>query len=230
MCIRDSRAAVAAVLFTGAVAAAVVLLQNNMWLRPVSDLADKTVYLEGRVTEIEHGSGNSRYRREAVIPLQDSAKPVKANGMVYSFISLSADVNDVLRGYVSLYNPKLEGKYRYRYLADRLLLFGTFHGKIEAVDQMCIRDSADSPGGPYTTGALEGIYSASGMKEAASLTGAKLNFDTGWREVKCEDYRVCSGFNIIDPVAGADLVVNLPKLKTHCITTVSYTHLGAAAR
>ncbi|TCL44600.1 DUF362 domain-containing protein [Harryflintia acetispora] len=80
---------------------------------------------------------------------------------------------------------------------------------------------ADSPGGPYTKGALEGIYSASGMKEAASLTGAKLNFDTGWREIKCEDYRVCSGFNIIDPVAGADLVVNLPKLKTHCMTTLS---------
>lgn len=80
---------------------------------------------------------------------------------------------------------------------------------------------ADSPGGPYTKGALEGIYAASGMKEAASLTGAKLNFSTGWREVKCEEYRVCSGFNIIDPVAGADLVVNLPKLKTHCMTTLS---------
>lgn len=168
--VKKHRAAVAAVLFTGAVAAAVVLLQNNMWLRPVSDLADKTVYLEGRVTEIEHGSGNSRYRLEAVIPLQDSAKPVKANVMVYSFTSLSADVNDVLRGYVSLYNPKLEGKYRYRYLADRLLLFGTFHGKIEAVD----RDQAPRTVGYYVS-ALREYLTAQNRKLLPSQEASVVN-------------------------------------------------------
>lgn len=80
---------------------------------------------------------------------------------------------------------------------------------------------ADSPGGPYTRGALEGIYRASGIAEAAEKGGASLNLDTGYRAMRADDALLCKEFNIINPVAEADVVVNLPKLKTHGMVTLS---------
>lgn len=79
---------------------------------------------------------------------------------------------------------------------------------------------ADSPGGPYTRGALEGIYRACGMEEAARETGALLNFDTSYRELPVDGEMVKS-FPIIEPVASADVVINVAKLKTHCMTLLS---------
>ena len=78
---------------------------------------------------------------------------------------------------------------------------------------------ADSPGGPYTAAALEGVYAASGMA-AAEAAGARLNRGTGFRPVPSAGKAV-SEFSLIDQVAGADLVINLPKLKTHGMTGMS---------
>lgn len=80
---------------------------------------------------------------------------------------------------------------------------------------------ADSPGGQYTRGALEEIYSVTGMKAAAESAGATLNFDTGFTPVPYGEGVKCKEFNIINPVAEADLVINLAKLKTHCMTALS---------
>ena len=81
---------------------------------------------------------------------------------------------------------------------------------------------ADSPGGPYTKSALEWIYTACGLREAAGHTGMKLNLGTGCRAVASGvPDSLCGSFNIIDPVREADVVINLPKLKTHGMMTLS---------
>ena len=80
---------------------------------------------------------------------------------------------------------------------------------------------ADSPGGPYTRTALDMIYRASGMAAVAEETGAKLNSDTGFAACKAPNGVICREFNIINPIAQADVVINLPKLKTHGMVTLS---------
>ena len=80
---------------------------------------------------------------------------------------------------------------------------------------------ADSPGGPYTRQALEGIYRASGMEETARRTGVSLNLDTGNVHVPQPEGRVCKGFDLIVPIAEADFVISVCKLKSHCMTGLS---------
>ncbi len=79
---------------------------------------------------------------------------------------------------------------------------------------------ADSPGGPYTPGHLRGVYKASGMEETAARTGVKLNLDCGYTQVPTDGEMVRS-FELINPVVEADYIIDLPKLKTHCMTSLS---------
>ncbi|MCI8442325.1 MAG: DUF362 domain-containing protein [Provencibacterium sp.] len=80
---------------------------------------------------------------------------------------------------------------------------------------------AESPGGPYTRSALEGIYQDCGMQEAAHAAKIRLNDDFESVEIPSRRKKCCQSFNILRPVAKADLVINLPKLKTHCMTVLS---------
>ena len=70
----------------------------------------------------------------------------------------------------------------------------------------------DSPGGPLEKNAL--VWRKTGMVEAAERTGATLvRFDgVEWRRLDGNDYFIAR------PVFEADLVINLPKLKTHILT------------
>lgn len=78
---------------------------------------------------------------------------------------------------------------------------------------------ADSPGGIYKPGNLKALYEACGYQTLAGI--AKLNFDTGYKAVPCPDGFVNRSFNIINPVFGADYIINVAKLKTHGLTTVT---------
>lgn len=80
---------------------------------------------------------------------------------------------------------------------------------------------AESPGGPYTRSALEGIYRGCGMQEAARAAGIRLNDDFESVEVPSRRKKRCQAFNILRPVEAADMLINLPKLKTHCMTVLS---------
>ena len=80
---------------------------------------------------------------------------------------------------------------------------------------------ADSPGGLYTPAQLSGIYAATGMAQVAQETGVTLNLDCGWQEVPALLGERCRSFNLIDPVAQADCVISVAKLKTHCMTGLS---------
>lgn len=77
----------------------------------------------------------------------------------------------------------------------------------------------DSPAGPFTKGALEGIYRISGMSEVADKTGALLNYDIGFREVYHPDAVLLKKFDIIDVVLNADFVISAAKMKTHGMMT-----------
>ena len=78
---------------------------------------------------------------------------------------------------------------------------------------------ADSPGGTYRPGGLKSIYETCGYSALKDI--ARLNFDTGYTTVACPRGFMTTSFNILDPIAGADLVVNIGKLKTHGLTTVT---------
>ena len=80
---------------------------------------------------------------------------------------------------------------------------------------------ADSPGGLYTPAQLRSIYSACGMQQVAEETGALLNLETGSAHVSARDPKMCTEFNLIDPVRQADVIVSVGKLKTHCMTGLS---------
>lgn len=80
---------------------------------------------------------------------------------------------------------------------------------------------ADSPGGLYTRAALSGIYTATGMRTVAAEEGVVLNDDYTSTELACPSPVRCHTFPIIRPVAEADLVISVCKLKTHCMTGLS---------
>jgi uncharacterized protein (DUF362 family)/NAD-dependent dihydropyrimidine dehydrogenase PreA subunit len=80
---------------------------------------------------------------------------------------------------------------------------------------------AESPGGPYSEAALKVIYSSCGITEAAERCEVELNYDTSHRQADFSEGEQCRRFNIITPLAEADTIVNLPKLKSHSLTMLS---------
>lgn len=80
---------------------------------------------------------------------------------------------------------------------------------------------AESPGGPYTLGALKGIYKACGYAEMAQAYGVELNLDCSFSDFKAPNGRRSKLFPIIAPIQNADLIVDLAKMKTHCMTGMS---------
>ncbi len=78
---------------------------------------------------------------------------------------------------------------------------------------------ADSPGGTYKKAALRAIYDACSY---LPLEGkATLNYDLGYQAVSCPPGFQNEGFNLIDPIIHADYIINVAKLKTHGLTTIS---------
>lgn len=78
---------------------------------------------------------------------------------------------------------------------------------------------ADSPGGVYAAPILKNVYSVCGYKPLEQ--NAELNYDTGWKEMKTQEGSCVHSFNIINPIADADYIINAAKLKTHTMTTLS---------
>ena len=74
---------------------------------------------------------------------------------------------------------------------------------------------ADSPGGPFVAALLKTIYSATGMEQVARDTGLTLNHDFTDTEVSNPSGKLLKRLRLITAVAQADVVINLPKLKTH---------------
>ncbi len=80
---------------------------------------------------------------------------------------------------------------------------------------------AESPGGLYNRQRLEGVYRVCGIDEVANRYGAELNFDTDAVNVPFPDGKKVKSFHIIRPIAEADIVIDLCKLKSHGLTKMS---------
>ncbi len=78
---------------------------------------------------------------------------------------------------------------------------------------------AESSGGLFNAEYMRGVYSASGLR----VPGIQeyLNRDFTYRSVPTREGFTVRSFNLITPVTGAGYIINLPKLKTHAMTTVS---------
>jgi uncharacterized protein (DUF362 family)/NAD-dependent dihydropyrimidine dehydrogenase PreA subunit len=76
---------------------------------------------------------------------------------------------------------------------------------------------ADSPGSgyKYTEKTLKRIYRVCELEKPCEQAGIQLNFDTSARGVSFPDGHLIKRFEVITPVAAADGVLNLCKLKTH---------------
>ena len=74
---------------------------------------------------------------------------------------------------------------------------------------------AESPGGVYTRVTLKAIYDATGMTQAANKSGAKLNYSTEVVEADFNKGTNIEKLRIIKPIADADVIISVGKLKTH---------------
>jgi uncharacterized protein (DUF362 family)/NAD-dependent dihydropyrimidine dehydrogenase PreA subunit len=91
---------------------------------------------------------------------------------------------------------------------------------VKAVARLVVEQGArativDSPGGPFNETSLRRVYSATGMSAVAQATGAALNFDFSLQNVTPRNVQILKSLSILKALAAADLVINLPKLKTH---------------
>lgn len=82
---------------------------------------------------------------------------------------------------------------------------------------------ADSPGAgiPYTPAGLRRLYRATGLLELAETAGVELNWDVSSVSVPNPAGRLAKRLELIRPAVEADVVIALPKLKTHALTTLT---------
>ncbi len=81
----------------------------------------------------------------------------------------------------------------------------------------------DSPGGYhfYNKGTLEDVYETCGMKYAAAVSGAELNYNTDVVDVPYPEGKIMKSIKTIKPVLDVDKIINIPKIKTHMMTVYS---------
>ena len=80
---------------------------------------------------------------------------------------------------------------------------------------------AESPGGLFNRQRLEGIYRVCGIAPVAEKHGVPLNFDTDAVNVAYPEGKTVKMFHILKPVAEADILIDLCKLKSHSLTKMS---------
>lgn len=79
----------------------------------------------------------------------------------------------------------------------------------------------ESPGGLYTPQVLRIVYGGCGYLEMSEKYGIPLNFDCSYIETEAPQGIRSRQFQIISPILNADLIVDVAKLKTHCMTGFS---------
>lgn len=77
---------------------------------------------------------------------------------------------------------------------------------------------ADSPGGPFTRGALRGVYDACGMRAIADEGLAELNDDFSSVTRAYPDGHAARSLELLACAARADAIITVGKLKTHGLT------------
>jgi len=73
----------------------------------------------------------------------------------------------------------------------------------------------ESGGGPITEASLRRLYDVTGMSEAAQKSGAELNYQTESSRFFYPEGKTKREFLVLKAIKEADILINLPKLKTH---------------
>ena len=73
----------------------------------------------------------------------------------------------------------------------------------------------DSPAGPFTKGSLTRVYRMAGLFDVSRELGIELNFDTRVEKVPVPGGKRVSMLSVCSFARDADVVVSLPKIKTH---------------
>ena len=76
----------------------------------------------------------------------------------------------------------------------------------------------DSPGGLFNRNSLAKAYRATGYEKIARKHGVELNYNTSYHEEKHPAGRFVKSFNIADYIRRHDLIIAIPKIKTHMFT------------
>jgi uncharacterized protein (DUF362 family)/NAD-dependent dihydropyrimidine dehydrogenase PreA subunit len=81
----------------------------------------------------------------------------------------------------------------------------------------------DSPGAgtPYKENILKQVYTKSGLIDAAKDAGVELNYDTSIVSISCKEGSLIKQFNAIKPALDADMIISVPKGKTHGFTYIT---------
>lgn len=79
---------------------------------------------------------------------------------------------------------------------------------------------ADSPAGPYTPSIMHGLYEACGMRGVCEELGVPL-YTACETAIFPANGKLVRQFTVMHPVLECDLIVNLPKMKTHMMTGIT---------
>lgn len=76
---------------------------------------------------------------------------------------------------------------------------------------------ADSPGGLYHPRQMSALYQVCGLSQVAQEEGVHLYTQCQSQQVPCQG-QVTSSFQLVPPIYQADVLINLPKFKSHMMT------------
>ncbi len=76
----------------------------------------------------------------------------------------------------------------------------------------------DSPGGPGNKRFLQRCYEKSEWTRIPRETGAELSYDVSYSQVPLPHGRILKSVPVLKVIQEADVIINLPKLKTHGLT------------
>ena len=79
----------------------------------------------------------------------------------------------------------------------------------------------DGPGGPHNSAYLRLVYATSGMERVARETGAAICHDMRINRVPHPQGHLIKLVEMLAVIAEADVLINLPKLKTHGLMTMT---------
>jgi uncharacterized protein (DUF362 family)/Pyruvate/2-oxoacid:ferredoxin oxidoreductase delta subunit len=81
----------------------------------------------------------------------------------------------------------------------------------------------DSPGAAlaHNRNTLIKLYRACGLEQVAEETGAELALETEYETVSLPEGRLVKKIEVIRPALSADVIINLPKFKTHVYTRLT---------
>ena len=79
----------------------------------------------------------------------------------------------------------------------------------------------DSPGGPFNKTVMKRLYQKTGMTNVAKKTSATLNWDFAGQTTTPSDAKILNKLTVGQFISEADVIINLPKFKTHGLTKMT---------